>query len=72
MAGPELHQRTGYTVIQQRLVQIRPVDHGIGITHMAAEILAQRHLGDLLGGLRVHQAERVDIDRLRPRLIADA
>ena len=39
---------------------------------MTAKILAQRHLGDFLGGLRVHQAERVDIDRLRPGLVADA
>ena len=39
---------------------------------MAPEILAQRNLGDFLGRLRIHQAQRIDINCLRPRFVANA
>ena len=62
---------SGPAAVQQYAVQIGPMDHRIGIAEAFAEILAQGDVGDLLATHRIHEAEHVDIDRLRPRGVAD-
>ena len=48
------------------------MNHGIGIAEAGAERLAEIDMGDLAVGHRVHQAQRVDIDRHAARGFADA
>ena len=58
--------------LQQHAVQVAAMDHGVGVLVAGAEFFAEVDMGDLAIGQRIHQAELVDINRHRPRRLADA
>ena len=71
-AGAQVDQRAVLAGFQQHAVQVAAMDHRIGVAEAGPERIVERHHGDRFGGHRVHQAQFVDIDRHRPRRIADA
>ena len=57
---------------EEGAVQVGAVNDGVRIAEELAEQIAERTAEDLLAGHAVHHDQRVDIDRARAALIADA
>jgi hypothetical protein len=73
---PAVHRKLDVLLLaagaQQHAVQVAAMHDRIRILEARPERLAEVDAGDFLGAERVHQAQRVDINRHVPRRLADA